>query len=523
MARRRMTVADVKEILVWWDAGEGVGAIARRLGYARMTVRKYVRAAEQVGMQRGGSRRGEAAWDRLTETALAQVTPRRGRGAAAQEVAQYHGYLETRVGTLPLSVLHQRLRDEQGLRASWRTFHRYVQAQWPERLRHAVTTTIRLDDPAPGEEAQVDFFSVGRWDDPESGRRRTLYAFLMTLAQSRHQFLYPCLAEDAAAWQAGHVRAFTFFGGAPRRVIPDNLSAGILKADLYDPRINRAYGELTRHYGVVVDPARVRRPKDKAKVERGVPYARSSFFGDRTWPSLAAMRTAAEEWCLTTAGLRTHGTTGEQPLVAFQTQEHTALQPLPAQPWEQATWTSGRVQADCHLRAGHAWYSAPSTYVGQRLDVRLGERVVALYDGATAVTTHARRTSGRATRLEHYPPAGQAFLRGTPATCLAQAQALGPAAGAVVGALLEPYTLTRLREVQALLRLRDTYPKARIEAACARAQASGDGRYRTVRGLLAHDLDSVVPEAPPPAPVTRAFLRGPAAFGAVAAPAEVSA
>ncbi|GAC1397485.1 MAG: IS21 family transposase [Chloroflexota bacterium] len=424
---------------------------------------------------------------------------------------------------MPLTVLHQRLRDEQGLHASWRSFHRYVAAHWPEKLRGAVAATIRRDDPAPGEEAQVDFFYVGLWPDPETGRQRKLYAFVMTLSHSRHQFLYPCLAEDAAAWQAGHVGAFTFFGGAPRRLIPDNLSAGIQKADLYDPRVNRAYGELTRHYGCLVDPARVQRPKDKARVERGVPYARTSFFGDRTWPRLSAMRAAAQEWCLTTAGLRTHGTTGEQPLVAFQTREHALLLPLPAQPWEQATWTSGRVQADCHLRAGGASYSAPYPYVGKRLDVRLGERVVALYEGATEVTTHARRTQGRATRLEHYPPAGQAFLVGTPAVCLADAQALGPATGALVGALLEPYTLTRLREVQALLRLRVTYPEGRIEAACARAVASGDGRYRTVRGLLAHDLDGVAPETVPCAPVTRAFLRGPAAFGGGATAVEIGA
>jgi hypothetical protein len=90
-------------------------------------------------------------------------------------------------------VLHQRLRDEQGLRASWRTFHRYVRAQWPERLQAAPRTTIRLDDPPPGEEAQVDFFYVGYWHDPAVGRRRKLYALLMTLSQSRHQFLYPSI------------------------------------------------------------------------------------------------------------------------------------------------------------------------------------------------------------------------------------------------------------------------------------------------------------------------------------------
>ncbi len=414
MGRRRITVADIKEVLVAWDAGESVSAIARMFGYTRPTVRKYVHAADHVGLARGGGRRGEAEWDRLTRAAMERVARRRTRGPAASEVAEYRAYLEKNVGVVSLSVLHQRLRDEHGLRASWRTFHRYVRAQWPERMRGAPGVTVRLDDPPPGEEAQVDFFYVGLWHDPELGRRRKLYAFLMTLSHSRHQFLYPCLAEDAVAWHEGHVKGLAFFGGAPRRIVPDNLTAGILKADRYDPRINRAYGELARHYDLLVDPARAAHPTDKPKVERGVSYARASFFAGRDFGSLAGMRTAAVEWCLTTAGLRAHGTTGEQPLVAFRAREQRALQPLPAQPWEPVTWTTAKVQADCHLRAGNALYSVPYRRVGQRLDVRLGARVVTIYDGADVVATHVRQEHGRTTRLEHYPEAGQAFLRGTP-------------------------------------------------------------------------------------------------------------
>jgi transposase len=428
------------------------------------------------------------------------------------------------VGQVALSVLHQRLREEHGLQASWRTFYRYVRQQWPQRLTDTPSPTIRLADPPPGEEAQVDFFYVGRWADPELGRDRKLYAFLLTLSHSRHQFLYPCLAEDAAAWQAGHCAALEFLGGTPRRIVPDNLSAGILKADRYDPRINRAYGEVARHYGFLVDPTRVRHPKDKARVERNVSYARSSFFMGRTWASLATMREEARQWCLTTAGQRLHGTTGEQPLVAFQAREQHALAPLPADPWEPARWTSAAVHADCHLRAGQAWYSVPYRYIGQRLDVRLGERLVRIYDEATLVTTHARQERGRATRIEHYAPAGQTFLRGTPAACLEQAQTIGAATGNLVRMLLEPYTLTRLREVQAVLRLRDLYPDERIEQAAQRAQESGDGRYRTVQGILERGLDTlaVSPETASEAGRTLAFLRGPGAFGGTSEREEVA-
>ena len=151
-----------------------------------------------------------------------------------------------------VTVLYQRLHDEQQLEASWGTFYRYVRHHWPETGRQGARVTVRLPEPPRGEEAQIDFFYAGRWHDPEEGRERRLYAFLMTLGHSRHQFLYPVLGEDSRAFLEGHTAGFAFFNGAPRRLIPDNLSAGILRPDLYDPRSNRAYGDLARHYGCLI-------------------------------------------------------------------------------------------------------------------------------------------------------------------------------------------------------------------------------------------------------------------------------
>lgn len=512
MARRRMAVTDSMEILVAWAAGEGHTAIAQRLGYSRPTVRKYTDAARALGLARGGARRGEMEWVALTQAVLARVAARRVPGTVTASVGRFRPDLEQQVGQVHLRVRHQRLRDEQGLTARWGTFYRYVARHWPDRLRTAPRVTVRRDDPPPGEEAQVDFFYVGVWDDPEAGRRRKLYAFLMTLSHSRHQFLYPVVAEEAMAWLAGHGAAFTFFGGVPQRLVPDNLTAGIAQAGRYDPRVNRAYGELARYYGCLIAPARVARPQDKPRVERGVAYARESFFRGRDLGTLATMRADAVRWCREIAGQRRHGTTGERPGGAFRQREQAALCPPPPQPWELAVWTSALVGADGHLRVGGAAYSVPYKHVNRRLGVRLGGHTVQIYDGATLVTTHARQEGGRATRLDHYPEAGRAFLRGTPQACLRQAEAVGPATGALVGALRAAATLTRLREVQAVLRLRERYPPERLEGACRRATAFGDGRYRTVRGILERDLDQLAPEPTVADAPTAAFLRGPAAF-----------
>ena len=241
-------------------------------------------------------------------------------------------------------------------------------------------------------------------------------------------------------------------------------------------------------------------------------YARESFFRGRDYPDLAAWQAAAATWCREVAGQRTHGSTGERPLVAFTAREQGALAPLPARPWERAVWVQGIVHPDCHLRAAGAWYSVPAAYVRRQLDVRVGERVVEIYEGADLVATHSRIARGRSTTVEHYPPAGRVFLTQNPAACRQDAAAVGPATAALVTALLADATLTRVREAQALLRLRDRYPAERLEAACAQALAVEDGRFRTVRTILATDRDRVPLEEPPPVRPAGAFLRGPAAF-----------
>ncbi len=132
---------------------------------------------------------------------------------------------------------------------------------------------------------------TGRWDgglDPRTGQRHTVNVFAMVLCCSRHLFVRPVLKMDQRAWTECHVAAFGFFDGVPARLVPDNLKTGVDRPDLYDPKINRSYAELAAHYGCLVDPARSRKPRDKAQVERPMPYIRDSFWRGREFTSAGA-------------------------------------------------------------------------------------------------------------------------------------------------------------------------------------------------------------------------------------------
>jgi transposase len=519
MGRRSLHVAEVAEVLTHWAAGRSQRQIARSLGLDRNTVSKYVAPALAAGYAPGADPPPEG-WSAFVARVCPSLGPGKPPGAAFTTLAALHPVIEAGLATNRPTTVWQRLHDEAGLTASHSSFRRYVLAHFPTAYGRA-GITVRRDDPPPGEEAQVDYGRLGRWTDPTTGQTHVLNAFVLVLTSSRHQFVQVVTHMDAATWLRCHVAAFTFFGGAPRRLILDNLKAGVLHPDRYDPLVHRGYAELAQHYGVLIDPARARKPKDKPRVERQVPYVRESFWRGRTFTSLAEINAAALRWCREVAGRRIHGTTRAEPLLLFEAHEAAALLPLPATPFELAVWSQAKVARDCHVQVRGAVYSIPWRYVGQTLDVRTARGIVRFYaDGELAKTHLEGRPGQRQTDWTDYPPEKAAFFQHTPDWCRARAAELGPSVLAAVETLLGEHHLHFLRQSQAILRLADAYGAERLEAACARAVAYGHPHYRTIKAILEKALP---PEAAAPtdrAAVVGAYLRGPAAFGVTVPAAE---
>lgn len=509
MARRMFTVVDVVELLRHWQAGDNVSQMARALGLDRKTVRKYTSRAESAGMTPRGTPLSQAEWAAKVRDWFPELSDPRARSSAFGQIAPFHAYIEKHLPTTTLATIHQRLRDEHGLRVSVASLRRYVHVEFTE-LGAEERATVLRDDPPPGEEAQLDYGHLGSWTDPASGARKRVWAFIMTLSFSRHLFCYPVLAMTQREFLAAHVAAFEFFGGCPARLVPDNLGSGILKADLYDPRANRGYAELAYHYGCLIDPARVAHPKDKPRVERMVPYVRDSFFSGREFVDLPAMRTGAASWSLDVAGRRNaRPLAGAKPAAIFAALEAEKLLPLPPRPFEAATWQTAKVSPDCHIAVGGALYSVPFRFIGARLDVRMTDAMLFIFADGELVKSHVRvRRGRRSTDWQDYPSQKAAFFMRTPSWCRHRAGECGPAVAALVGGLLGEQALHRLRSAQGIIRLADTYGETRLEAACALALEAGDPAYRTVKGILAAGREQLAAE-PELALTAPAHLHGP--------------
>jgi transposase len=513
MARRSFDVIDIVEILVHWYAGRSKNEMAASLGVDRKTIRKYLGPAEAAGITPGGPPISEAEWAQRVGEWFPELADTRLRQVTWPQIAAHHEFIADQLKAgVTQATIHQRLTDEYGLAASYASLRRYIAANMAEEVRRSAVTVLNPHPSAPGEQAQIDYGRLGVWVDPGSGKKYTVQAFAMVLPASRHMFVRPVTKMDQRAWTECHVAAFAFFGGVPARLVPDNLKTGVERPDLYDPKINRSYAELAAHYGVLVDPARARKPKDKPAVERPMPYIRDSFWRTRAaeFTSVAQMQAEAIRWCTQVAGQRScRPLDGAKPAVVFAAVEAETLAPLPKSPFTLATWARAKVGPDIHARVDGVLYSIPWRHIGATVDARSTFTMVQFFIGGELVKTHPRKQRGKQTDLGDYPPEKVAFFMRGPAWCRKKATDIGPACVEVIAGLLVENALYRLRAAQGVLGLADKHNPARLEAACAKAITVGDPTYKTVKGILAAGTEGLPVHEPTGDAGAAAFLHGP--------------
>ncbi|MHB1235881.1 MAG: IS21 family transposase, partial [Microbacteriaceae bacterium] len=318
---------EVREVLRGWLGGAGLRTVAERAGVDRKTARRYVQAAEAAGLERSAGL--DAVDDELVGAVVTAVRPARpnGHGSSWEALLPHEEQIrawvdgEGRDGK-PLSIVKiEELLARQGCVVPYRTLHRFATERCGFR---ATQTTVRVVDGDPGMELQIDFGLMGYLSEPD-GRRRKVQALIFTAVYSRHMFVWLSYSQTLAAVIAGCEAAWVFFGGVFKVVIPDNLKPVVTDADAVNPRLSAGWLDYAQHAGFVTDPARVRSPKDKPRVERAVQYVRGNFWAGEVFTDLADAQARAEAWCRDRAGMRIHGTIQARPLEVFTEVEAEAL------------------------------------------------------------------------------------------------------------------------------------------------------------------------------------------------------
>ena len=272
MVFREVDVIEVREVLRGWLTGAGLRTVADRAGVDRKTSRRYVEGAQAAGLVRDA---GAVVSDDVWGAVVSVVRPARpnGHGVRWEELAarkeEIVGWVAAGLSIVKIHVLLGRA----GVSVPYRTAHRFAATECGFRGRG---TTVRLVDGAPGVECQIDFAQLGLLPD-EQGRRRGVHALIFTAAFSRHSFVYLTFRQTLAEVIAGCEAAWPFFGGVFHVLVPDNMKAIVAVADAINPRFTLGWLDYAQHAGFATDPARVRTPQDKPKVERAVQYVHNNF------------------------------------------------------------------------------------------------------------------------------------------------------------------------------------------------------------------------------------------------------
>jgi len=385
------------------------------------------------------------------------------------------------------TTIHAALVRKHGFGGSYSAVRRMLQSI---RADEPVAATMILDFD-PGEAAQVDFGAGPLITDAFSGETFKTWVFVMTLCFSRHQYAELVRDQTVTTWLSCHRHAFEWFNGVVARVIIDNPKCAITRACVHDPEVQRSYAECAEGYGFKIDPCPPRDPAKKGIVESGVKYIKRAFLPLREFRSLADGNEQLLRWVMEEAGNRVHGSTRQMPLTRFAQIEKPLLRPLPDVAPEAAEWAKLTVHRDSHVQLGKCLYSVPYRLVSQTVWLRAGAATVRIFHEHQLVAMHPRplRPGQRSTLDDHLPPDALAWSLAHPQWCLRQAESIGPSCHELVRRMFADRVLERLRAVQAILRLRQRYGVARLEAACHRALAFGSTTYRSVKTILAKGLD----------------------------------
>jgi transposase len=368
-----------------------------------------------------------------------------------------------------------------------------------------------------GEKLFVDYagLTVGV-TAPTTGEVRQVPVFVATLGASSYTFAEATESQALPDWIGSHVRAFAFFGGVTELLVCDNLKSGVTSACFYDPQIQRTYAEMAAHYGAVVLPARVRRPRDKAKVESGVQGVEERILAplrDQAFFSLGAAN-AAIAILLDDFNLRPMQGRDHSRADLFTNLDAHALRPLPPQPYQPGYWSRARVHVDYHIACDDRYYSVPYALLKQQVEIRQSGNTVEIFHKGERVAVHARVSQkyGRSTVEEHMPPAHREYAGWSQQRLLEWAGQCGPHARQLAEAILGRQTHPQLgfRSCLGLIRLCRQNGSARTEAACRRALQIGAPTYRCVKTILANRVEAMEDTSAPPErePVRHANIRG---------------
>jgi transposase len=353
----------------------------------------------------------------------------------------------------------------------------------------------------PGEQMEVDWAGqTATIVDQDTGELLPVYVFVAALSSSQYAYVEGFLSQNQECWVAGHIHAFTHFGGVTKILVPDNLKTGVEKSSWYSPVINKVYNEMAEHYGTAVIPARVRKPKDKPSVEGAVGIISTWILAalrHQIFFTLTELNDAISEKLFEFNNRPFQKKPGSR-LSTFLDEEKYALQPLPVSTYELATWKIATVQFNYHISVDTMHYSVPYEYIKHKVDVRITKGVIEVFFNQHRICSHPRlygRPGQYHTIQDHMPEKHKQYVQWNTERFLSWAQNVGPSTTIAIKAILAYHRIEQqgYKACMGVLKLADRYSLVRLEAACTRALSyTPNPSYKNISTILKSGQDTIL-------------------------------
>lgn len=506
MPQERLTMRKIKEILrLKYEAGLSNRAIAGACKISNSTVGEYLRRAEAAGVSWPLGELGE---DELYQKLFGEPTPLPEKARPLPDWEEVRKELRQKGVTLRLIWIEYLEKHPDGYKHS--QFEEYYR-----RWKKAHCEPSMHNTHVGGERMQVDYAGLKvAVVNPETGEVSQASVFVAILPASNYTYAEAQSSENQCNWNNGHVRAIEFFGGVVKIVVPDNLKTGVQKPNYYEPDINPAYQELAEHYQFAVLPTRIKKPKDKGKVENGVQNVERWVIAPlrkRTFFSLAELNQAIREQLdqLNNKVMLAVGRTRRQ---EFEDLDRPNLRPVPEKPYEYAVRKTARVNIDYHVEFEKHLYSVPHVLIHQEVELHATEHMLEIFHKGKSVAIHPRSFKpGRFSTLhEHMPPNHQFVDRVNPEFLLQWANSVGPHTTALINATLKSRSFPEqaYRSCLGILSLAKKHLPSQIEQACQAAMEAKTFSYKAVKEELDWlSKQAALPVTPETLP-THANIRG---------------
>jgi transposase len=487
MPAERLTMRKIREVFrLKFDCDISNRQIAKSCNIARSTVAEYLFRFQQAALS----------WplpqdiddNQLEQLLYPQMPTLLAHERPLPDWSYIHQQLRHKSVTLMLLWQEHKELHPQGYQYS-QFCHLY--RQWTNKIDPVMRQEHRA-----GEKLFVDYAGqTVQVYDLHTNQMRDAQIFVAVLGASNYTFAEATWTQSLPDWISSHSRAFVFFGGVAQIVVPDNLKSGVSKASLYEPDINPTYLDMANYYDTVVIPARVRKPKDKAKVEVAVQVVERWILArirNRQFFSLRQLNETIAELLVELNNRAFQKLPGCRKQL-FEALDKPALKPLPVQPYPYAEWKIAGVNIDYHIEVDHHYYSVPYPLIGKKIDVRITDTTIECFYKSQSVASHIRSyLKGRHTTVkQHMPKSHQQWAKWSPQRFINWAAKIGPHTAQLIEQILNSrkHPQQGFRSCLGILRLAKSYDDQRLEAACQRALTIGGTSYKSVASILKYNLD----------------------------------